>query len=247
MTEQPKKVLITGVTKGIGNAICLRSLADGYQVIGTYNTGKEAAEKMSKEHDSLTLYQVDFAHRQNTLDFVEKIKSEQLHGLVNNAGIIRFENYNEFSMGTWDETIEVNLNAPMLLAHALRNNIEPGGVIVNIASTDGTKGSISSIAYSASKAALMNVTLSLANVFSPRKIRAVAIAPGWVGDGMDSPAIKEAKWINPLGRTARYEEIASVVSFLLSEDASYVNGTTITVDGGSSAIDYVLKKEAESV
>ena len=245
MSIKRKKILVTGATRGIGYAICRRLLSEDYSVIGTYNTSKDVASKMLKEYKSLELHQVDFSDRKNTQSFVEKLKSEQFYGLVNNAGIILFESYDEFSMEVWDKTMEVNLNAPVILAHSLRENIEPGGVIVNIASTDGAKGSITSIAYSASKAALINVTQSLANVFSYKKVRAVAIAPGWVGDGMDSPAVKDAQWLNPLGRTAKYEEIASVVSFLLSEDASYVNGTTLTVDGGSSAIDYVLKKEAE--
>lgn len=245
MSTKNKKILITGVTRGIGNATCLKLLSEGYAVIGTYNTSKEKAAEMLKKHKLLELHQVDFSDRKNTQSFINKLKSEKLHGIVNNAGIIHFESYEKFSMEVWDRTMEVNLNTPVFLAHSLRENIQPGGVIVNIASTDWAKGSITSIAYSASKAALINVTQSLANVFSSKKVRTVAIAPGWVGDGMNSPAIKDAQWLNPLGRTAKYEEIANVVSFLLSDDASYVNGTTLTVDGGSSAIDYVLKKESE--
>ena len=148
-------------------------------------------------------------------------------------------------METFDKIMEVNLNAPMMLSHVLRDSIDKGGSIINISSTDGLIGSLSSIAYSASKAALINISKSLTNVYAQKKIRVNTIAPGWVGDGMDSPAIEDAKWINPLGRTGRYEEIANVVYFLISDQANFINGETLVVDGGSSAVDYVLKKEEE--
>ncbi len=148
-------------------------------------------------------------------------------------------------METWDKTFEVNVNAPLLIAHTLRNNISGGGVIINISSTDGLNGAVASIAYSASKAALINLTKSLTNVFSSKKVRVNSISPGWIGDGMGSPAIKFAKWFNPLERTANYEEIAEVVSFLLSDKSSFINGSNMIVDGGSQAVDFVLKKEAE--
>jgi 3-oxoacyl-[acyl-carrier protein] reductase len=119
----------------------------------------------------------------------------------------------------------------MLLTQGLQGNLKDGGAIVNIASTDGLIGSFSSMAYSVSKAALLNLTKSLANVLGGRRIRVNAVAPGWVGDGMDSPAIEDAKKLSPLGRTATYEEVANTVSFLLSDQASFVNGAALVVDG----------------
>lgn len=243
--QKVKTVLVTGVSRGIGRAIAIDLHSNGYEVIGTYNTGEKEIESLKSDIPNLVAYQVDFSDRSATLDFVSKLTDTKLYALVNNAGMINFEGWDEFTMEQWDKTMEVNLNTPMLLSHSLRDNLVEGGTIVNISSTDGFIGSLSSIAYSASKAALINLTQSLANVYASTKVRVNAIAPGWVGDGMDSPAIEDAKWVNPLGRTAKYEEIAKVASFLLSEDASYVNGTTITVDGGSSAVDYVLKKEDE--
>lgn len=242
-----KSVLVTGISRGIGKAICETLVKGGYFVHGTYNTGEKEAREIQSDLGNVAIYQIDFANRRETINLVSKLKKTEFYALINNAGMIEFENWDEFSLETWDKTMEVNLSAPLILTHGLRDNIEEGGSIVNIASTDGLVGSITSIAYSASKAALINLTQSLTNVFSPRKIRVNAIAPGWVGEGMDSPAIGEAKWINPLGRTAAYEEIAEIVSFLISQKASYINGTTIVADGGASSVDYVLKKEAELV
>jgi len=242
-----KNVLVTGISHGIGKAICETLVKEGYHVYGTYNIHKKEAESIKNKLKFVDIFQVDFSNRKNTLAFVEKIKGKNFFALVNNAGVFEDIDFNEFDMGVWDKTMEVNLNTPIILVHALRDDIEEGGSIVNISSTDGMTGSIAGIAYSASKAALINVTQSLANIFANKKIRVNAIAPGWVGTGMDSPAevLSEAKWMNPLGRLAKYEEMANIVSFLISDKANYVNGATIVADGGDSCINYVLKKEAE--
>ncbi len=169
-----------------------------------------------------------------------------MDALVNNAGIIIFEAFDELTYDNWDKVFQLNLNTPFILSHGLRNNFNKGAAIVNIASTDGMTGAFVSMAYSASKAGLINLTKSLGNVLGKRGIRVVAIAPGWVGSGMDSPAIKEAMENNPLGRNAEHMEIANVTSFLVSDKASFVNGQTIIVDGGYTNVDPILKKEAEA-
>jgi 3-oxoacyl-[acyl-carrier protein] reductase len=242
-----KTVLVTGISKGIGKSICIKLLKLGYIVHGTYNSGKQEAEELKNQFENLTIYQADFSKREETLALVEKLKSIKFDGIVNNAGVIVFEQWDEFSMETWDKTMEVNLNAPMMIVHGLRNNINDNASIVNISSTDGMIGAITSIAYSVSKAALINLSQSLTNVFAGKKIRVNSLAPGFVGDGMNSPALNDAKWINPLNRTADYNEIAEVVEFLLSDRASFVNGTNIVADGGTRAVDYFLKRESELV
>jgi len=241
-----KTALVTGVSKNIGNAIARKLVSDGYFVHGTYNTSEKEALKLKEDIKDIELHQVDFIDRKQTLSLIEELKNVKFDALVNNAGIIIFEAFDKLSYNNWDKVLEVNLNTPFILSHGLRNNFNKGSVIVNIASTDGMTGTFASVSYSASKAALINLTKSLGNVLGRRGIRAVAIAPGWVGSGMDSPAVKEAMANNPLGRNAKPEEIANVVSFLVSEKASFINGQTIIVDGGYQNVDPILKKEAET-
>ena len=178
---------------------------------------------------------------------MNKLKGIQFDAIVNNAGMIEFERFDDYDniLGIWDSTMEVNLNTMLVICQKLRNNIKDGGAIVNIASADGLIGSFSSISYSASKAGIINLTKSLANLFGKRKIRVNAIAPGWINTGMATESSMEAASLAPLGRNGTPEEVAEVVSFLISDKASFVDGATIIVDGGYTCVDYIMKKEAE--
>lgn len=242
-----KTALVTGISQGIGKAICTKLVSEGYFVYGTYNTHQEAANQLKEELKNIELLQADFSDRTQLLAMIDRLKDKQFNAIVNNAGVIIFEDFENLTLEAWDKTWRVNLDAPFIISHGLRHNINEGGSIVNISSNDGLVGSYTSIAYSATKAALINVTKSLANVMAAKKVRVNAIAPGWVGSGMDSPAVEDAKQLCPLGRTATYEEIANAVNYLISDQASFVNGTTLVVDGGISGVDYILKKEAELV
>lgn len=166
---------------------------------------------------------------------------------MNCAAVFEPLDFDNFDMGIWDKTFEINLNAPLLLIQSLKDNLQVGGSVINIASIDGMVGGISGLAYAATKAALINLTQSLANVLSARKIRVNAIAPGWIGDGMQSPEelLKIAADLNPTKRVGSYEEIAQVINFLLSDKSGYINGSTITVDGGERATSYILQEEAK--
>lgn len=242
-----KNILVTGISKGIGMCIARQLVSEGYFVYGTYSSSIIEAQKLKDELKNIEIFQSDFSDRKQVLELVKKLKDIKLDGIVNNAGIIIFEKFDEINIENWDKVIDVNLNAPLILTHGLRNNLSKGSVVVNICSTDGFTGSFVSLSYSASKAALINLTKGLGNIFGKDGIRVVGIAPGWVGSGMDSPAIKEAQSNNPLNRNATGEEIANVVSFLLTDKASFINGTIITVDGGYTNVDPILKKEAESL
>lgn len=242
-----KNILVTGASRGMGKAIAKLLVKEGYFVYGIYNTGSEVAQDMKKEMDHIEMFQCDFSDRSQTYKLAEDLKDIQFYGLVHSAGVFRDVDFQEFDFASWEKTFEINVHAPLILTQALKDNIEEGGSIVTISSTDAMVGSISGMAYSASKAALINLTQSFANIFSGRKIRANNIAPGWIGDGMQAPTelLDLAESLNPLKRCGSYEEIASVASFLLSEKASYVNGATMVVDGGDQATSYVLQKEAE--
>lgn len=242
-----KNILVTGVSRGMGRATARLLIKEGYFVYGVYNTGKEEVKKLKEELKNIEIFQCDFSDRENTKILIQTLRKFNFNGIVNSAGIFIPIDFNNFDIKEWDKTFDVNLNTPLLLIEGLKENLEEGASIVNISSTDGMIGSISGIAYSATKAALINLTQSIANILSSKKIRANAIAPGWIGDGMKAPQelLKEVASLNPLKRIGTYEEIAQVVSFLISDKSSYINGTTIIVDGGDASTNYILRKESE--
>lgn len=241
-----KNILVTGGTRGIGRAITDKLLADGHRVYVVYKESTNYADELIKKHDNkVVVLQVDLSKRQQINQLILQLKDVQFDGIVNNAGIVYLTKWDELNFDEWDETIAVNLTAPLKLVHGLRDNLKNGASIVNIASTDGYYAAFDTIAYAASKAALMNITKSLAAVLGPRGIRVNAVAPGWVETEMtDDTMPDESKELAPLKRNAMPEEIANIVNFLLSDSASFISGTTITADGGLTTIDYTLYKES---
>jgi NAD(P)-dependent dehydrogenase (short-subunit alcohol dehydrogenase family) len=239
-----KIAIITGASKGIGKAIAILLANLDYEVHGIFNTSREQAEKLSKEH-GIIFHQADFSNRKQILRLVEELSSFEINVLVNDAGIWIGDELDSMDYSNWDRTLEVNLTAPLILSLELGKQMTSGGSIINIASTDGMIGAYNGLSYSASKAALINITKSLGIQFGPKNIRVNAIAPGWIDTSMveEVPA-QTAMEMTPLGRNGQPEEIAHVVEFLISDKASYINGETITVDGGLINTDYVLKKES---
>jgi len=239
-----KTALITGVSRGIGSAICMRFLENGYHVHGThYTTDIDFADQYS---DQLTIHKVDFKSKNETLSFIESLKNVKIDVIVNNAGMFEPENFTNFAFqDCWYDTLQVNLTTPLLISVMLQNNINENGSIINIASTDGYIGAFSSMAYAASKAGLMNITKSLANNFGQRNIRVNAIAPGWIDTDMSTEESFDAVDITPLGRNGKPEEVADAVEYLASDKASFISGSIINVDGGYTCVDVIMKKEAE--
>lgn len=242
-----KTYVVTGVSRGLGSAVAELLLQQGYAVYGTYNNHKEPAEKLRQKHENLEVSQVDLLDSTSLSRFINSLKNIELDGVVNSAGVFLDIDFKKMDKKAFEDTFKINTFAPFYLVHGLNPNLKEGSSIVNVASNDAMVGSVVGVAYSASKAALINITQSLANTLADRKIRVNAVAPGWMGDGMKSPKelLKIAADYNPLKRAGTYKEIAEVVVFLLSDKASYINGETIIVDGGDMATNYILQKEAE--
>lgn len=242
-----KSILVTGGTRGIGRAITEKLLAEGHKVYVVYKESAEQANKLVEKYgDKVAILQANLANGEQIKQLIEQLKDAQLDGIVNNAGIVYLTKWDELNFDEWDETLAVNLTAPVKLIHGLRNNLKDGATVVNIASVDGFCAAFDTVAYAASKAALISVTRSLAAILGSRGIRVNAIAPGWVETEMTADTMPdESKELTPLGRNAKPEEVANVASFLLSDQSSFVSGTTITVDGGLTVVDYTLYKESE--
>lgn len=241
-----KRVLVTGSSRGIGRAIASQLADDGWTV--AIHAGRDIlsarslAEELGKRAQGV--YLCDLAYPAETKELIPRVLVDgPLDAVVNNAGIFRpldFLNSSEDEFATNIEaTYAVNLAAPTMIMRAACKHFESigGGKVLNVASRVGFKSEARAAIYAASKAALINLTRSLAVELAPRNIQLFGIAPGWVDtamsrDGMEDrlPSILESI---PLGRMASPEDCASAASFLLSEQASYLSGVVIDINGAS--------------
>lgn len=241
-----KTILVTGATRGIGRAITEKLLSEGHTVYGVYKDSSEHADELVKKYgDKVKTIQANLAEPEQINKLIEQLKDVQFDGIVNNAGIVYLTKWDELNFDEWNETLAVNLTAPLKIVHGLRTNLKDGSAVVNIASVDGFCAAFDTVAYAASKAALISLTKSLAAILGPKNIRVNAVAPGWVETEMTADSMPdESKELTPLKRNAQPDEVANAASFLLSEKASFISGTTLTVDGGLTVVDYTLYKEA---
>ena len=238
--------VVTGVSKGIGNAIARRLLDDGYKVHGSYNTDLSGAEQLCADYPGrVKIYQADFSTRKGANEFCAKLRDLKIDALVNNAGVVMFEDFENFDFEIWDTTLSVNLSTPLVLSQFFMSRMNEGGAMVNIASTDGMTGTFASLSYAASKAGLITLTKGLGNIFGQRGLRANAVAPGWIDTGMSTAASMAAGDLTPLGRNGGAVEVAEAVAFLLSSKSSFVNGTTLIIDGGYTNVDSIMLREAK--
>ena len=232
-----KNVVVTGASRGIGRAIAIELGKRGYRVLVNYNESREKAEKIGKMIGEAVPMKADVSKYEEVEkmigDFCEKYG--KIYALILNAGIYIRKNVEEMSVDDWKKTIDVNLSGAFYPVKAALPCMEEGGRIVFISSQLAFKGSKSSVAYGASKAGVLGLMRSLAIQLAP-KIRVNAISPGTIDTDIiknytPGQREKRAREI-PLGRIGRPEDVAGAVAFLLSEEADYITGANIDVNGG---------------
>ena len=239
-----KYALVTGASRGIGKAVALRLASTGIPVIINYLKNSEAARAVADEiaaaggqAELLPFDLADAKAIEQAIDtWEEKHPDDYIAVLVNNGGIRR-DNV-MFMMGDdeWQQVLDTTLNGFFHVTRRLLKHMMPrkrGGRIVNMASLSGVKGLPGQANYSAAKAALIGATKALAQEVAPRNITVNAIAPGFIETDMtrDLPQ-EELKKLIPAGRFGKPEEVAAVVAFLASDEAAYITGEVININGG---------------
>ena len=237
-----KNVLITGGSSGLGKSTAELFAKKGYNIIISYNTHKKEAEALKEELEKkynikVLSIKVDITKEEEIQQMIKEItdKFNTLDVLVNNAGIAIDTTFEDKTKEIFKKTLEVNLVGTFLVSKYV-SKIMKKGSIINISSTNGIDSYYPfSMDYDSSKAGINLLTKNLAIELAPN-IRVNAIAPGWINTPMNKDLSKEFKEEEikkiALQRFAEPEEIANIIYFLATEEASYINGSIIIADGG---------------
>jgi len=239
-----KVAIVTGGSRGIGKSIVLEFARQGANIAFNFLKSEEKALELKKEIEKMGRKVLIF--RQDVKDYdaikvmVEGVKSQlgRLDIIVNNAGILRDKALMLMEEQDWEDVIATNLSGAFNLIRAAIVTFmkQKSGNIINITSVAGIKGMPRQVNYSASKAGMIGLTKALAKEVGPYNIRVNAIAPGYIDTDMVQGLKEDYKnqliKAIPLGRFGQGAEVAKVASFLASEDAKYITGQVITIDGG---------------
>jgi acetoacetyl-CoA reductase len=237
--------LITGGMGGLGEAICLKMAALGYQVVTTHSPGNtKAAEwlkSMEQQGQKFHAYPCDVADYDSAQQCIAQIVKDlgQVDVLVNNAGITRDTTFKKMDKASWDAVIRTNLDSVFNMTKPVCDGMaERGwGRIINISSVNGQKGAFGQTNYSAAKAGMHGFTKALALEVARRGVTVNTISPGYIGTKMvmaipqevlDSKIIPQI----PMARLGKPEEVAGLVAYLASDEAAFLTGANIAINGG---------------
>ncbi len=230
-----KKALVTGGSRGIGRAIALELARAGADVVLAYRSGAEEAEAVSQEGGCRAV-QADVSDPEQAKRLVEE--AGDLDILVNNAGVTRDGLLARMPDADWRDVLETNLSAVFYTCRAVVRGMmrKRAGSIVNVSSIVGVHGNWGQTNYGASKAGIIGFTKSLARELGSRNVRANVVAPGYVNTRLTDVLPEDARQAmlanTPLGRLGEPEDVAGAVRFLCSDEAAFITGEVLLVDGG---------------
>ena len=231
--------LVTGGTRGIGEAISLALKAEGYTVAATYAGNEEAAKKFS-DATGIATYRFDVSDYDACQAEVKKIEDDlgPVEVLVNNAGITRDGTMHKMTFEQWNLVIQTNLTSCFSMCHAVLIGMRDRGFgrIVNIGSVNGQAGQYGQVNYAAAKSGIHGFTKALAQESAGRGITVNAIAPGYIATEMvravPENVLEKIVMRIPVGRLGEASEIARGVVFLVADDAAFITGSTLSINGG---------------
>jgi acetoacetyl-CoA reductase len=245
MGMNPRIALVTGGMGGLGEAICIKMAALGYKVVTTHSPGNakvaEWLDTMNKQGYGFRAYPCDVADWDSAAACAQKVASDvgPIDVLVNNAGITRDMTFKKMDKAAWDAVIKTNLDSCFNMTKQVCDGmVDRGwGRVINISSVNGQKGAFGQTNYSAAKAGMHGFTKALALEVARKGVTVNTISPGYIGTKMVMAIPKEvldSKIIPqiPMGRLGKPEEVAGLVAYLASDEAAFLTGANIAINGG---------------